>query len=185
MDAGKVTALTLLNLSTAFDTIDHSILLRRLDEWFGDTGKALDWFKSYLTRRYERIKLGDCLPTKADLKFRVPQGSVLVPLLFTLYTTQLSSMISGHAIPHHLYTDNSQLYVSFASGDSAAALNGLQSCLGSIHYGCRRINWNCTQIKLNSSLSGTKNTGENVPLCFLLSFSVSNLTLQNMLGILE
>ena len=73
------------------------------------------------------------MSSKADLKFGVPQGSVLDPLLFTLYTTPLSSMISGHAIPHHLYADDSQLYVSFASGDSAAALNGLQSCLASAH----------------------------------------------------
>ena len=133
LDAGKVTALTLLDLSAAFDTIDHTILLRRLDDWFGVTGKALNWFKSYLTGRCQRIKLGDCLSSKADLTFGVPQGSVLGPLLFTLYTTPLSSMISGHAIPHHLYADDSQLYVSFASGDSTAALNGSQSCLASVH----------------------------------------------------
>ena len=59
------------------------------------------------------------------------QESVLSPLLSTLYTTPLSSMISGLAIPHHRYADDSQLYVSFSSGDSAAALNGLQSCLAS------------------------------------------------------
>ena len=96
MDAGKVTALTLLDLSAAFDTIDHTILLRRLDEWFGVTGKALDWFESSLTGRCQSIKLSDCLSSKADLKFVVPQGSVLCPLLFTLYTTPLSSMTSGH-----------------------------------------------------------------------------------------
>ena len=114
MDTGKVTALTLLDLSAAFDTIDHTILLSRLDDWFGVTGKALNWFKSYLTGRCQRIQLGDCLSSKADLKFGVPQGSVLGPLLFTLYTTPLSSMIFEHAIPHHLYADDSQLYVSFA-----------------------------------------------------------------------
>ena len=144
MDAGKVTALTLLDLSAAFDTIDHTILQRRLDDWFGVTRKALDWFKLYLTGRCQRIKLGDCLFSIADLKFGVPQGSVLGPLLFTFYTTPLSSMIFEHAIPHHLYADDSQLYVSFASGDSAAALNGLQSCLASVQ------SWTSTnKLKLN------------------------------------
>ena len=127
VDAGKVTTLTLLDLSAAFDTIDYTILLSRLDDWFGVTGKALNWFKSYLTGRCQRIKLGDCLSSKADLKFGGPQGSVLGPLLFTLYTTPLNSMIFEHAIPHHLYADDSQLYVSFASGNSAATLNGLAS----------------------------------------------------------
>ena len=74
----------------------------------------------------------DCLSSKADLPFGVPQMSFLGSLLFTLYTTPLSSMISGHAIPHHLHAGDSHLYVSSAPGDSAAALNGLQSCLASI-----------------------------------------------------
>ena len=132
MDAGQVTALTLLELSTSFDAIDHTILLKRLDGWFGVTRKALDWSKSYLTVRCQWIKIGDCLSSKADPKVGVPQGSVLGPLLFTLFTTPLSSMISGHANPHYLYVDHSQLYVSFASGDSTATLNGLQSYLASV-----------------------------------------------------
>ena len=142
MDAGKVTVLTLLDLSAAFNTIDHTTRLRRLDDWCGVTGKAVDWFKSYLTGRCQRIRLG--LSSKAYLKFGVPQWYVISPLLFTLYTTPLSSMISGHTIPHHLYADDSQVYVSFASGDSAAALNGLQSCLASLH------SWMSTnKLKLN------------------------------------
>ena len=58
MDDGRVTALTLLDLSAAFDMIDQTTLLRRLDNWFGVSGKALDWFKSYLTGRSRRINLG-------------------------------------------------------------------------------------------------------------------------------
>ena len=96
-------------------------------EWEG-TGR----FKSYLTGRSQRIKLGNCLSSRSDLSFGVLQGSVLDPLLFTLYTTPLSSLVSGHAIPHHLYVDDSLLYISFSSGNSAAALNGLQSCWASV-----------------------------------------------------
>ena len=144
MDDGRVTALTLLDLSAAFDIIDHTVLLRRLGNWFGVSGKALDWSKSYLTGRSQRIKLGNCLSSKSDLSFGVAQWSVLGPLFFTLYTTPLSSMIFEHAIPHNLYADDSQLYISFSSGDSAAALNGLQSCLASVQ------SWMSTnKLKLN------------------------------------
>ena len=71
-------------------------------------------------------------PPKPISNLESPQGVHFIgPLLFTPYTTPLSSMIFEHAIPHHLYADDSHLYVSFAWGDSAAALNGLQSCLAS------------------------------------------------------
>ena len=76
MDADRITSLTLLDLSAAIDTINHTILLRRLDDRFGVTVEALNWFKSHLSARCQRIRLGDCLSSKADLKFGVPQGSV-------------------------------------------------------------------------------------------------------------
>ena len=74
MDDGKVTALTLLNLSATFDSIDHTIPLRRLNHWFGVSGKALNWFTLYLTGRSQRIKLGGCLSSKSDLTVGVPKG---------------------------------------------------------------------------------------------------------------
>ena len=84
------------------------------------------------------------MSSRSDLSFGVPQGSVLGPLLFTLYATPLSSLFSGHAIPHHLYADDSKLYISYSSGNSAAALNGLQSCLASVQ------SWMSTnKLKLN------------------------------------
>ena len=78
MDDGRVTALTLLDLSAAFDIIDHTILLRRLDDWFGESGKALDWFKPYLTGRRQRIKLDNSLFSKSDHSVGVPKGQLLV-----------------------------------------------------------------------------------------------------------
>ena len=115
------------------------------------SGKALDCFKSYLfiylnhmTGRSQRINLGNCLSSKSDIFFGFLQESILGPLLFTLYTTPLSSLISGHATPHDLYADDSQLYISFPSGNSAAARNGLQSCLASVQ------SWMSTnKVKLN------------------------------------
>ena len=91
-------------------------------------------------------KINMIVPQSLSLTFGVSQGSVLGPLLFTLYTTPLSSMISGHTISHHHYGDGSQLHVSFASGDSAVILNGFQSCLPSVQP------WMSTnRLKLNPS----------------------------------
>ena len=113
----------------------------------------------------------DC-PPKLMSNFEVPQGLILGPLLFTPYSTPLSSMLFGHAIPHQLYADHSQLYVSSASGDSAAVLNGLQSYLASVQ------SW------MSTNRLGTCDSRTNASLCFLLSFLVSPLALLNLLGIL-
>ena len=90
MDSGKAVALTLLDLPAAFDTIDHSLLYDCLHDWFGLDGTVLSWIKSYLSNRKQKIKIGDSFSEAVILPFRVPQGSVLGPLLFTLYTSYSS-----------------------------------------------------------------------------------------------
>ena len=110
-----LTALTLLDLSAAFDTIDHSILFHRLYECYGINGLALSWFKSYLSDRTQSVKVGSVLSHPMDLKFGVPQGSVLGPLLFSMYTNPLSSIIRSHrGIKHHFYADDTQLYITLS-----------------------------------------------------------------------
>ena len=83
VDSGKAVALTLLDLSAAFDMIDHSLLYDCLHDWFGLDGTVLLWNKSYLSNRKQKIKIGDSFSESVILPFGVPQGSVLGPLLFT------------------------------------------------------------------------------------------------------
>jgi hypothetical protein len=85
MDKGHVTLLVLLDLSAAFDTVDHTILLRRLQSLLGLRGNALSWFQSYLSGRAQRISVDGTYSDKFDLECGVPQGSCLGPLLFTIY----------------------------------------------------------------------------------------------------
>ena len=101
-DHGELTALLLLDLSAAFDTIDHDLLLSRLTKWFGIDGLVLQWVRSYLTGRSQLVKVNGVLSTPQLLLCGVPQGSVLGPLLSTMYTTPLSSIITVFGLKHHL-----------------------------------------------------------------------------------
>ena len=132
MDKGRVTALTLLDLSAAFDTIDHSMLAKRLSEWFGLSGSALNWIKCYLTNRSQHIKVNGTLSKEFSLKYGVPQGSVLGPLLFSMYTAPLSSLISQFPVQHKLYADDTQIYLSFTTSEFDSKINTLQNCLNAV-----------------------------------------------------
>ena len=103
----------LLDLSAAFDTVNHDILLRRLETTFGITGTALQWFSSYLGNRSQRIVFGDGVSESFYLVRGVPQGSCLGPLLFTLYAWRLFEVTKHHFHSAHAYADDTQLYVSF------------------------------------------------------------------------
>ena len=109
---GEATAVVLLDQSAAFDTIDHDKLLDCLRKWFSVGGRCLDWFKSYLSDHTQCIKIGSVLSETRKLKFGVPQGSVLGPFLFLLYTTPLSKVISKHPdVKFHFYADDTQLFI--------------------------------------------------------------------------
>ena len=106
------------------------MLLGYLKSWFGLGGTVLKWFASYLSDCCQTIKIGSTLSELSKLIYGIPQGSVLGPLLFSLYTTPLSKIIRLH--PHtkfHFYVDNTQLYIHLSHKNVSASLAKLNACL--------------------------------------------------------
>jgi hypothetical protein len=113
MDQQEVTLLVLLDLSAAFDTIDHEILTDTLESEFGVIGNALKWIKSFLSHKKQHVKIKQEFSTNFMLSCGVPQGSCLGPVLFLLYVSQLFQIINKHLPSSHGYADDMQLYLSF------------------------------------------------------------------------
>ena len=187
MDKGEVTALTLLDLSAAFSTIGHATLSDRLSDWYGLSGQAQIWFSSNLQNRLQSVKIKETFSDKVTLSYGVPQGSVLGPVLFTLYTTPLSAIISSFDINHHLYADDTQIYMSLSVPNAKVSLEKLQHCLMGVSA------WMTgSKLKLNPSkteflLIGTKLEREkflnNFP-CLLLGQETNPSTSAKNLGVL-
>ena len=132
MSQQQVTGLCLLDLSAAFDTIDHSILLHRLKSWFGFTDTVLSWIQSYLSSRSFSVDINGIKSLPSQLLYGVPQGSVLGPLLFILYTTPLSTIISRSSVNHKLYADDTQLFLSFSADAFSEKIQLLQDTISEI-----------------------------------------------------
>ena len=133
-DERKISILALLDLSAAFDTIGHKILIDRLKITFGFDNIVLNWFRSCVSDRTQSVKIEDFESTPVPLPFDVPQGSVLEPILYTLYTTPLGSIIRNHNLNYHMYADNTQIYLSIESPDIFVLISSLENCLNDIKY---------------------------------------------------
>ncbi len=124
----KSSVLNLLDLSAAFDTVNHQILMSTLSS-LGITGIPLSW--SYRNDRLFRLAWGGEVSTENQLVTGVPQGSVLGPLLFSTYITSLVPIIQAHGLFYHCYADDTQLYLSFWPDDPTVAAR-ISGCLADI-----------------------------------------------------
>ena len=112
----NISVLVLLDLSAAFDTVDHNILLDRLENWVGVSATALNWYSSYLKDRTNFVSIGNYKSTLINMSCRVPQGSILGPLLFNIYMLPLVQIINNSDLSYHIYADDTQIYFKITPG---------------------------------------------------------------------
>ena len=118
----------LLDLSAAFDTIDHFILIYRLENLVGLSGQALSWFRSYLSERHQFVYTANESSYRSRVRYGIPQGSVLGPLLFSLYMLPLGNIIRNQGINFHCCADDTRLYIS-AKPDTIVKQSTMEACL--------------------------------------------------------
>uniref|UniRef100_A0A8C5AU51 Reverse transcriptase domain-containing protein n=1 Tax=Gadus morhua TaxID=8049 RepID=A0A8C5AU51_GADMO len=181
-DSGSITILLLLDLSAAFDTVNHSILLSRLKP-LGITDSALSWFNSYLSERFHYIAINNHKSHTTPVSHGVPQGSVLGPILFILYMLPLGHIIRCHG-HFHCYADDTQLFITTKT-ITPANLSTLTNCLSDIktwmNHNFLKLNSNKTEIIIFGPKS-TLPTSQNYSLC-IDGHSVTPSALVRNLGI--
>ena len=154
----EITVLVLLDLSSAFDTVDHAILLNRLKN-IGITGLVHDWFSSYLSGRTQAVFLDGVISDSVNLTCGVPQGSVLGPILFNIYTQPLGEIARkrGMNTISMLTTHSCNINrISFSVSDSSSSIELISNCIADIRSWMQSNLLKLNETKTEVILLGTK-----------------------------
>ena len=166
-DSGQVSALCLLDLSAAFDTVDHQLLIQRLERQFGLRGVVLQWFSSYLSGRTFQVVHSGCTSSVISVPCSVPQGSVLGPRLFIMYTADLEDQVSEHGVSYHAFADDTQLYVQCHYKDTSSAVQRLEHCITDVGHWMSanrlKLNTDKTELLWAGSRHGSASLGSSGP----------------------
>ena len=150
-DSKGAAILVLLDLSAAFDTIDHQLLISRLDHAYGKKDDALTWMKSYLTGHTQMVVINGNVSSTHVLEYGFSQGSVLEPKNFKRYSKPIGIIARKHRLGFHLYADDSQLYVTLSPKDTTdlhTTIERVQIVLRKCKSGCQQITSNVMVTKL-------------------------------------
>ena len=135
LDNQEVSCLILLDLSAAFDTVSHKLLLYHLKYCFGFGSKVLEWIEDNLSDHVQQVKIDDKVSESVKLEYGVPQGSVLGPIPFTLYTSPLGEICKKYGVEYHCCADDMQNYLSFkpnTKGNQEECIKTLELCIAEI-----------------------------------------------------
>lgn len=142
LDHRQDVVLVMLDLSAAFDTLDHEILISRLGSYFGISDTVLHWFSSCLSGRTQSVIIGKTTSHPRPVDFGVPQGSILGPLLFNSYVAPLQDIVAANNLDSMFYADDSQIYIAIKPNDQSSALATLRNCVNDV------MNWNTQNMLL-------------------------------------
>ena len=147
IDKGKLTGLAFLDLSKAFDTLDHDLLLTKL-AGFGLSKSSVNWFNAYLTNRTQSVIINGIQTDAEPILYGVPQGSVLGPLLFIMYINDLPSVTKCCKV--HLYADDTLLFFEtiFVQASEAALSQDLDHVVGWLNQNYLMLNHSKTKVML-------------------------------------
>jgi len=150
VDKGQLVPLVLLDLSSAFDTVDHDCLLYVLQHRFSVDGDAMTWFRSYLADRTRTFIAGEDRHGPLPVNCSVPQGSVLGPIKFIAYTEEVTELIAKHGVDYHMWADGIQFHTAVSADEIHVGRQRLTSCISDLQDWCasRRLQLNAAKTEL-------------------------------------